>query len=100
MLTYTVNFVSYSFQFIENAAEDEHSVDAHVAMLQSQYRKKEQDMAVVSCRMEKTHSDRRAMVYNGISTKAIIDKYPTLKMPDQVLHIDIYLPIYLWNNKL
>jgi len=73
-------------QFIENAdhGEDEKSIAAHVAMLAVQAAKKDPETSVISARMEKTYADRRAMVYSGISTRDIVEKYPTLKFTDQV----------------
>jgi len=78
--------VCVPFQFVENAdeGEDERSIAAHVAMLAVQAAKKDPDSALISSRMERTYADRRAMVYNGISTQDIMHKYPTLKFTDQV----------------
>jgi len=79
-------------QFVETAAcEDEQTIAAHVAMLQSQAQKRDPDLVIISSRMAKTYSDRRAMVYNGVSTKLILEKYPTLKLPEQVIaHCDLH----------
>jgi hypothetical protein len=41
-------------------------------------------MGVVSSRMAKTYADRRAMVYNGLSTLTILEKYPTLIYAEEV----------------
>jgi len=90
------------FQFVENAdqGEDERSIAAHVAMLAVQAAKKDPDTAVISARMEKTYADRRAMVYNGISTQDIMCKYPTLKFTDQVrmCFVSVHSVIFMSTN--
>jgi hypothetical protein len=74
------------FQFVDEAdkGEDETSITAHVAILKIQGKKANPDMAVVSSRMEKTYADRRGMVYSGASTQSILEKYPTLRIYEQV----------------
>ena len=65
--------------------EDEQSLSAHSAMLRMQMNKREPDLVIVASRMEKTYADRRALVYSGMGTKDIMEKYPALAIPEQVV---------------
>jgi len=63
--------------------KDEKTIADHVAMLKLQAAKSVPDVLVITTRMNKTFADRRDMVYNGERTSAILDKYPTLGIPEQ-----------------
>lgn len=85
------------FQFVDEAdnGEDETSINAHVAILKIQGKKANPDLSIVSSRMKKTYGDRRAMVYNGASTQSILEKYPTLRIYEQVKCFVVHWLVYL-----
>jgi hypothetical protein len=74
-----------------NNGEDDASIASHVAMLKVQWNKSNPDVSIVSVRMEKTYADRRALVFNGVSTQAILEKYPTLRYAEQVKGIMLHI---------
>ncbi|CAL9689754.1 unnamed protein product [Knipowitschia caucasica] len=71
-----------SRQLIElGVGEDCTSVEAHVNVLQSEYRKMQPDMAAVKDRMTRTFSWRRREIMEGMPVEEVLSKYPFLKMP-------------------
>ena len=64
--------------------EDSTSVEAHVAVLQSEFRKMRPDMTTVKDRMVRTFSWRRREIMEGMPVEDVLKKYPFLKMPSIV----------------
>jgi hypothetical protein len=64
-------------------------------MLKVQWNKSNPDVSIVSTRMDKTYADRRALVFNGVSTQAILEKYPTLRYAEQVKGISLHICLSL-----
>jgi hypothetical protein len=69
-------------------------------MLKVQWKKSNPDVSIVSMRMEKTYADRRALVFNGESTGAILEKYPTLRYAEQVKGVQLHICLSTFFIKL
>ncbi|KAG1925400.1 hypothetical protein F2P79_025572 [Pimephales promelas] len=61
--------------------EDSTSVEAHVNVLQNEYRKTHPDMLTVKDRMTRTFSWRRREIMAGMSVEDVLKRYPFLRMP-------------------
>ncbi|XP_040893379.1 uncharacterized protein LOC121181521 isoform X3 [Toxotes jaculatrix] len=63
------------------AGEDSTTVEAHVSVLQSEYRKMHPDMSTVKDRMARTFCWRRREIVEGMPVEDVINKYPFLRTP-------------------
>ena len=59
--------------------EDATSVEAHVTMLQSEYKKTQPDILGVKDRMVRTFYWRRREIIEGMPVEDVLQKYPFLK---------------------
>ncbi|KAJ8346572.1 hypothetical protein SKAU_G00279730 [Synaphobranchus kaupii] len=57
------------------------SVDVHVNVLQSEYRKTHPDVSIVRDRMARTFSWRRSEISEGMPVEDVLNKYPHLRTP-------------------
>jgi hypothetical protein len=64
--------------------EDASTVEAHIAVMQREMSSRSRDMAVVSDRTSRTFVCRRETV-GQLTTAEIIDKFPALTVPSQVI---------------
>ncbi|XP_039518012.1 uncharacterized protein LOC120472063 [Pimephales promelas] len=66
---------------VSSIGEDPVSINAHVKILQDQYKKTQPDAAIVDEKMKQTFAWRRREITNGIPVAEMFQKYPFLRTP-------------------
>jgi len=72
---------------VEPDGEDGSSVDAHKKTMKEQLSKVTPDVTVINDRMARTYRSRRLMITGGALIPDILEDYPALCSPSQVLQL-------------